>query len=56
MEGNDKALLVGVLGALLVVWQWTGTQALKRDNDRLQAQLLQVQLQLQSFREGVLSK
>ncbi len=56
MEGNDKALVVGVISALLLTWQWTVNHNLRQENDRIQAQLQQVQLQLQSFREGVLSR
>lgn len=56
MDGNDKALLVGVVGALLLTWQWTINRSLREENARVQAQLQQVQLQLQSFREGVLSR
>lgn len=56
MDGNDKALIVGIMGALLLTWQWTVNHQLQRENDRIQAQLQQTQLQLQSFREGVLSR
>lgn len=48
--------MVGIFAALILVWQWGGNEQLRKENDRLQAQLQQTQLQLQSFREGVLSR
>ncbi len=56
MADNDKALLVAIASAMILVWQWGGAEQLRRENDRLQSQLQQTQLQLQSFREGVLSR
>lgn len=56
VDANDKALLVAIASAMILVWQWGGTEQLRKENDRLQSQLQQTQLQLQSFREGVLSR
>lgn len=56
MADNDKALMVAIASAMILVWQWGGNEQLRRENDRLQSQLQQTQLQLQSFREGVLSR
>lgn len=56
VDANDKALLVAIAAAMILIWQWGGNEALKRENERLQSQLQQTQLQLQSFREGVLSR
>lgn len=56
MESNDRALLVGILGAVLLVWQWSGSEALRRENQQLQFQLAQTQQQFEAFRQGVLSR
>lgn len=53
MDGNDKALIVGILSALLVTWQWTGYRALQSDNLRLQAELTQMKQQFDAYRLGV---
>lgn len=60
MEGNDRAFLVGLIAAIVLVWSWTGSQAeinaLRNERQQLADRLQQTQREYDGYQRGVLSR
>lgn len=60
MQDNDKAFLVGLIGVVLILIQWSNhnaaNQVLMNKVYSLESENKELQIKLDSFREGVLSR